>query len=401
MRTDLYLDGVAEGDVDRWVRSACPLCSNGCALDIAVKDGRIAGVRGLATDHVNHGRLGPKGRFGWQANNSADRLTSPLIRRDGTLEKASWAEAMELLVARSKQILAEKGPGAIGFYNTGQLFLEDYYTLGVMAKAGLGTPHMDGNTRLCTATAGQALKETFGCDGQPASYADVDLCDTLFQIGHNVAETQTVLWARMRDRLQGPDRPRLVVIDPRPTPSAAEADIHLPIRSGTNLALLNAILHELIEQDLVDRAFVDAYTIGFEELEKTVSSCTTEWAARICGLPEADIREAAEIIGTAERLLSCVLQGLYQSHQATASACQVNNINLILGMIGKPGCGILQMNGQPTAQNTRETGANGDLPGFRNWANPKHVEELAELWKVDPLTIPSWGPPTHAMEIFG
>ena len=112
------------------------------------------------------------------------------------------------------------------------------------------------------------------------------------------------------------------------------------------------------------------------------------------------IREAARVLGEAEALLSFVLQGVYQSHQATAAACQVNNINLLRGMIGRPGCGILQMNGQPTAQNTRETGCNGDLPGFRNWQNEAQVAELAELWNVEPQQIPHWGPPTHAMEIW-
>src|SRR6185295_4878201 len=145
---------------DRWVQSACVLCSNGCGLDVGVKDGRILGVRGRADDHVNRGRLGPKGLHGWEANNSADRLKSPLIRKNGTLESASWDEALNLIVEKSKQVINKHSASAIGFYTSGQLFLEEYYTLAVIGKAGLGTPHMDGNTRLCTATAGQALKET-------------------------------------------------------------------------------------------------------------------------------------------------------------------------------------------------------------------------------------------------
>jgi anaerobic selenocysteine-containing dehydrogenase len=399
-RVDQHLEGVAEQDVDRWVQSACVLCSNGCGLDIAVKDGRMVGVRGRAEDRVNHGRLGPKGLFGWQANHSPDRLTRPLVRRDGRLVPADWDEAMGLLVRRSKELLADQGGGAIGVYNTGQLFLEEYYTLAVLVKAGLGSPHLDGNTRLCTSTAASALKESFGCDGQPASYADVDHADTFFLVGHNVAETQTVLWMRMLDRLHGPDRPRLVVVDPRRTATAAEADVHLAVRNGTNLALLNALLRELIVNGWTDRAWVDAHTVGFERLEATVLEYPPERAAEICQVPAEQIREAARILGTGRRLLSTVLQGVYQSHQATAAACQVNNVNLLRGMIGRPGCGVLQMNGQPTAENTRECGADGDLSGFRNWQNEAHVEELARLWNVDPLTIPHWGPPTHAMQIF-
>jgi anaerobic selenocysteine-containing dehydrogenase len=400
VRVDQYLGEGVDPDAVEWRQSACSFCSNGCALDVAVHAGRIVGVRGRAVDRINHGRLGPKGLFGWQANHSPDRLTTPLVRDDGRLREATWDEAMNRVVERARLLLDETGPSAIGFYNTGQMFLEDYYTLALVARGGIGTNHLDGNTRLCTATAAQSLKESFGADGDVGSYTDIDHCDTMFHVGVNVAETQTVLWMRMLDRLHGPDRPRLVVVDPRPTMSAREADVHLPIRNGTNVALLNAILRELIENEHVDREWVDTHTIGFDALAKTVAPYTPGHASEICGVPAERIREAARILGEADRLVSVVLQGVYQSNQATAAAVQVNNVNLVRGMIGRPGCGILQMNGQPTAQNARETGTNGDLPGFRNWQNDAHVAELAQLWNVDPLTIPHWGPPTHAMEIF-
>src|SRR5215208_5553247 len=401
VRVDQILEeGVSEDDVDRWIQTASILHSNGDALDIAVKDGRIVGVRGRGVDRVNKGRVDPKDLFGWQANNSEDRLKNPLVRKNGQLVEASWDEAMGRVVEHSKELLEEKGPLALGFYTTGQLFLEEYYTLSVIGKAGLGTPHMDGNTRLCTATAAEALKQTFGTDGQPASYADVDHADAIVLYGHNVAETQTVLWMRMLDRLEGPNPPKLVVVDPRPTPAARRADVHLQVKNGTNMALLNGLLHEIIAHGWYDEGYVAAHTLGFEELRTTVEEYPPEKLAAICEVPENQIREAARIIGESERLLSTVLQGFYQSHQATAASCQVNNIHLVRGMIGKPGCAILQMNGQPTAQNTRECGANGDLPAFRNWDNVEHVEELAELWNVERMKIPHWAPPTHAMQIW-
>src|SRR5215210_4766950 len=205
---------------------------------------------------------------------------------------------------------------------------------------------------------------------------------------------------RVLDRLAGPNPPKLVVVDPRPTPVAKEATVHLPIRSGTNVALLDAFLHEILENGHYDEEYVEAHTIGFEELKQTVAGCTPEWAAEICGVEAGGIRAAARILGESERLLSSALQGVYQSHQATAAACQINNLHLLRGMIGRPGCGVLQFNGQPTAQNTRETGADGDLPGFRNWDNKEHVQELADLWNVDSIKIPHWAPPTHAMQIW-
>src|SRR5205823_10263291 len=133
---------------------------------------------------------------------------------------------------------------------------------------------------------------------------------------------------------------------------------------------------------------------------QVVADYPPERAAQVCGVDAADIARAAEIVGTCQGLLSTVLQGVYQSHQATAAAIQVNNINLLRGMIGRPGATVFQMNGQPTAQNTRETGANGDFPGMRNWANPEHVADLAALWNVDEMQLPHWGPSTHAMQIF-
>jgi anaerobic selenocysteine-containing dehydrogenase len=400
-RVDSFLaDDLTPDSVDRWAQSAAVLHSNGDGLDIAVKDGRIVGVRGRVIDRVNHGRLEPKDLFGWQANGSADRLREPLVRKDGELVPVDWDTAMDRIVRHSKSLLADHGPGSIGFYTSGQLFLEEYYTLATIARAGIGTNHLDGNTRLCTATAGEALKESFGCDGQPGSYTDVDHADVIALFGHNVAETQPVLWMRMLDRLAGPTPPSIVCVDPRPTPVARHATVHLAPLPGTNVALMNALLHEIIRNGWVDHDYIDSHTVGFDELSAQVGEWTPERAATICDVPADDIREAARLLGTAEALLSTVLQGFYQSHQATAAAVQVNNVHILRGMLGKPGCGVLQMNGQPTAQNTRECGADGDLPGFRNWANDSHVAELANLWNVEKSQIPHYGPPTHAMQMF-
>src|SRR5215204_2002985 len=401
VRVDQILEeGVSEEDVDRWVQTASILHSNGDALDIAVRKGRIVGVRGRGVDRVNKGRVDPKDLFGWQANNSEDRLKNPLVRKNGKLVEARWDEAMGRVVEHSKRLLEEKGPLAFGFYTTGQLFLEEYYTLGVIGRAGLGTPHMDGNTRLCTATAAEALKQTFGTDGQPGSYTDIDHADAICLYGHNVAETQAVLWMRMLDRLEGPNPPKLVVVDPRPTPAALRADVHLALKNGTNMVLMNGLLREIIAHGWYDEEYIASHTMGFEELRATVEEYPPEKVAEICEVGSEQIREAARIIGESKRLLSTVLQGFYQSMQATAASCQVNNIHLLRGMIGKPGCGVLQMNGQPTAQNTRECGANGDMPAFRNWDNIEHVEELAELWNVERMKIPHWASPTHAMQIW-
>jgi ferredoxin-nitrate reductase len=394
-RIDEHLDE----EPQHWVQSACVLCANGCALDIGVKDNRIVGVRGRGVDRVNRGRLGPKGLHGWRANHASDRLKRPFIRNGKGFSEISWDEAMELLVAKTKEVRDRFTSGAIGFYNSGQLFLEEYYTLSIIAHAGLGTNHLDGNTRLCTATASIAMRETFGTDGQPCSYADVDVTDCCFIIGSDMAMTKTVLWMRLLDRRRGPHPPRIIVVDPRKTATAREADIHLAPRAGTNVAVMNGLLNLVIQNGGVDRTFVAQHTVGLEKLEQLVRSYTPERVRDITGIPIEKLKAAAEILASAPTLVSVVLQGVYQSHQASLAACQVNNLNLIRGLIGKPGCGIFQMNGQPSSQNTRECGCDGEFPFGLNPLNPEHVRELARRWNVDPLTIPHWHTHAHALEI--
>src|SRR3954451_11633426 len=304
-RVDTFLDGgLTEEQVERWVPSASILHSNGDAMDIAVREGRIVGVRGREIDRVNPGRLGVKDLYGWQANSSPDRLQRPFVRQGGQLVEGSWDQAMQRIVDRARGELSGSGPSALSFYTTGQLFLEEYYLLGLIAHGGIGTPHLDGNTRLCTATAAAALKESFGCDGQPGSYTDVDHADVIALFGHNMAETQSVLWMRVLDRLAGPNPPKIICVDPRLTPVARVASVHLAPRPGTNLALVNGLLHEIVENGWYDQEYVAAHTVGFEELQRTVKEYPPERVAEICDVPAADLRAAARVIGQAERLLS-------------------------------------------------------------------------------------------------
>ncbi|BGP48863.1 hypothetical protein JCM10450v2_004742 [Rhodotorula kratochvilovae] len=385
-----------EDQVEKWVQSCCVLCSNGCAIDVAVKDGQVVGIKGREVDRVNKGRLGPKGMYGWVSMKAEDRLKTPQIRnpKTGELEPATWDEALSLMVKKSKELIEHYTPHSIAFYTSGQLFLEEYHTLALIGKAGLGTLHMDGNTRLCTATAAASMRESFGCDGQPGSYTDFDHCDTLFMVGHNMAATQTVLWSRILDRLAGPNPPFLIVMDPRCTSVGHAAlehgGIHLGLRTGTNLCMLNGILKILLDNDeFHDRDWITKHTVGIDELRNIVKDYPVERVAEITGVDAALITRAAEVIGRSKR----------HSNQATASACAVNNIHLVKGAIGREGSSVLQFNGQPTAQNNRECGCNGEFPGFRNPSNPAHMQDLADVWNVDAKAIPHWGQPTHVMSL--
>lgn len=239
------------------------------------------------------------------------------------------------------------------------------------------------------------MRESFGADGQPGSYTDIGYTDCLFIVGHNVSATQTVLWARMLDRLAGADPPKLIVVDPRRSDTAKKATVHLAPRIGTNMAVLNGIQHILFKNSWVNKEWCSKHVVGLEELQEKVKKYNPKVVEEITGISAAKLEQAAEIIGNTKSLLSTALQGVYQSNQATASACQINNINLLRGLIGKAGSGIFQMNGQPTAQNNRETGCDGEFPGFRNQMNPNQMQEIADVWNIDYNKIPHWGEPTH------
>ena len=387
-------------EVERWVSSTCGICSVGCGIDVGVQGGRIVGVRGQPGHPVSDGRLGPKGLNQYVANRHSRRGHVPLIRNSsGALMPATWDEAMGLMVARFNEALAAEGPDAVAIYNSGQLLLEEYYALGKIARAGLGTANIDANTRLCTATTAASLMENFGADGPPGAYEDFDETDCIVLVGHNAAEQSTVLWMRILRAKAGPRAPKIIVVDPRKTLTVTTgADLHLQLKPGTNIVLLNGICHLLIERGWIDRPFIDAHTTKFAELKDVVSRYTPDRVESICGVRKAQLELAAEWIGRSERTLTTCLQGVYQSHQATAAACAVNNMHLLMGKIGRPGCAPMQFAGQPSSMCTRETGADGTYPAYRNWEDPSHMRDLAARWKVSPQLLGK--SPVSAPEIF-
>lgn len=380
----------SQGEIDRWVYSTCNICSIGCGCHVAVKDNQIVGIKGNGNHPINRGRLGPKGENQWYANNSTDRLLTPLIRNsDGQLEPASWEEAMELIVAKARQSIADQGGNSIAIYSTGQGYLEDYYTIAKIGRAGLHTHLLDANTRLCTATTEFCLLQSFGADGTPASFDDVDVTETLMLFGHNVAETGTVLHERIMQRKEREGNPYIIVVDPRLTLTARNADLHLQLRPGTNVALLNGLTHILIRDGYVDRSFIDQYTIGYDEMAAAVQDWTPERASEVTGIPVEQLEEAGRVIGQTSSLVTTTLQGTFQSADATTACVAINNMHLLRGLIGKPGCGPLHMAGQPSSSANRTAGGVGTYPAQRNPMNPKHIEEMADLWNIEPHTLPT------------
>lgn len=379
----------SQGEVDKWVYSTCNICSVGCGCYTGVKDGKIVGVKGNGDHPINRGRLGPKGENQWYANNAPDRLTTPLIRnKEGTLEPSSWDDAMNLIAEKAKQTIAEKGTNSISIYSTGQGFMEDYYTLAKIGRAGLQTHLMDANTRLCTATTEFCLLQSFGADGTPASFDDIDETDTLMLFGHNVAETGTVLFERIMERKKRTGKPYIIVVDPRKTLTAKEADLHLQLAPGSNVALLNGLIREVVKNKQIDTEFIAEHTIGYEEMAESLEDWPLEKTEKHTGIPLETLREAAEKLGTTQSLVTTTLQGTYQSADATTACVAINNFHLIRGLIGKPGSGPLHMAGQPSSSANRTAGGVGTYPAHRNHSNPDHIKEMANLWNVDMMTLP-------------
>jgi anaerobic selenocysteine-containing dehydrogenase len=373
-----------EAVVDRCVPTTCGVCSIGCGNEIAEAGARIVGVRGRPGHAVSDGRLGPKGLNQYFANRHPSRATFPLIRnREGKHLRASWDDAMGLVVDRFNEALAADGPDGVAIYNSGQLLLEEYYTLGKIARGGLGIANIDANTRLSTATTASSLMQNFGADGPPGACEDFERTECIVLVGHNAAEQSTVLWMRILAAKAGPMRPKVIVIDPRRTFTVATgADLHLQLKPGTNVALLNGICHLLIENGWIDRGFIERHTTKFDQFRDIVARYTPERVESICGVPVNTLRQAAEWIGTSRSTVTTCLQGVYQSNQATAAACAVNSMHLLMGKIGRPGSAPLQFAGQPSSMNTREVGADGTYPAYRNWEDPKHMLDLAKRWNV-------------------
>ena len=387
----------SQGKIDKFVYSTCNICSNGCGCYIAVKKDKIVGIMGNENYPVNRGRLGPKGENQWWANNSVDRLSSPLIRHNGKLLSASWEDAYSLLTEKTREIYKRKGPGGLAMYHTGQAYLEEYYTISKITRAGLRLHHVDANTRLCTATAEWSLIETFGSDGPPSCQEDLDITEVAVFIGRNSNETNTVFWERALEARRR-NGTKIIEIDARNDVSDKMADLSLQPRSGTNIAILNGIIHLLIKNNWVDRQYIENHTVGFSELERVAAKYTPELVEQITNVPKNKLLKAAEWIGSSKSTLTMLLQGVYQSMDATAAATLVNSMQLIMGKIGKPGSGPFQHAGQPSAMSNREVGGAGFYPGYRNNSNPDHIQEIAKLWNVDPNILPV-GPQTYITEI--
>jgi len=370
---------------DRWVSTTCGYCSVGCGMLVGVKDGRAVSVRGNPEHPVNLGKLCPKGLSEHYTLEAPNRARYPLLRKKGRLGRVTWDEAMATMAEKFRSIQQEHGPNAVGILSTGQLVTEEFYTLGKLAQLGLGTKNYDGNTTLCMATAVAGYKRSFGSDGPPGAYEDMAIADVVLLIGANIAENHPILC----QRLESNPNQTLIVVDPRVTKTAMLADLHLPLRPRSDVALLNGMIHLLIENNWVDREYIAQHTVGFEVLEQSARKYTLAYVAEITGLTQEQIFKAAWIYAHAEAPFVGWTMGVNHSTKGTDTVTAINNLALITGNVGQPGASPFSITGQCNAMGSRETSFTSGLPGYRKFESRKDREDLAALWRVPVDRIPT------------
>ncbi len=380
-------------------RSTCPYCGVGCGVIIESQGGTITGVRGDPEHPANFGRLCTKGST--LALTAAPmlqkhRALQPMLRatRSDPLRAASWETALATVAQRIAHTVAKHGPDAIGLYLSGQLLTEDYYVFNKLAKGLIGTNNIDTNSRLCMSSAVAGYKASLGSDAVPGCYDDIARAQTVFITGSNMAWAHPVLYRRLEDARKARPGMKVVVVDPRRTETAADADLHLQLLPGTDVVLHHALLHVMLWEGLTDANYIEAHTTGFAALRDRVREFTPAQAAKTCGLRADDIVQAArwfagvpaveaEAEKTRQPTLSLWCQGLNQSSSGTDKNTTLINLHLATGQIGKPGAGPLSLTGQPNAMGGREVGGLATmLSAHRDLANPQHRAEVAALWGV-------------------
>jgi assimilatory nitrate reductase catalytic subunit len=370
------------------VKSTCCYCGVGCGVLIDTAEGAITGVRGDPDHPANRGRLCSKGQALHLTTGLSGRALYPEARctRKEPRSRLEWSDALDYLADRFADTIEQHGPDAVGFYISGQLLTEDYYAFNKLARALVGTNNIDSNSRLCMSSAVAGYKTTLGADAPPGCYDDIELADCLLIAGSNTAWAHPVVFRRIEEAKATRPEMKIIVVDPRRTATAEAADLHLAIQPGTDVALFNGILHLLIWEGAVDRAYIAAHTQGYDALRATVREYTPQSVAAICGVTVEEITTATRWFGNARAVLSMYCMGLNQSSRGTDKNAALINLHLATGQIGRPGAGPFSLTGQPNAMGGRETGSMANLlPGHRDPANAEHREELARLWGVPAL----------------
>ncbi|MFO0694978.1 MAG: nitrate reductase [Polyangiales bacterium] len=371
---------------DRTTSMICGFCATGCSLEVHLKQNEAVNLTPTVDYPVNLGMACPKGWEALAPLSAPDRLTTPMRRNErGKLVPCDWPTAIGIFVDRMKATLAKHGPESAAFLGTGQITVEELAILGAFGKFGMGLVHGDGNTRQCMATAVAAYKQSFGFDAPPYTYADFEASDVLVFVGANPCIAHPILWERVR---RNPHHPTIVVVDPRRTETAMAATMHLAPQPKTDLALLYALGHVLVREGWIDRGYVDAHTVGFEEYAKHVARFSPESVSATTGIPAGTIERLARILHEGKRVSFWWTMGVNQSHQGTRTAQAIIDLALLTGNIGRPGTGANSITGQCNAMGSRLFSNTTNLLGGHDFQNAEHRAKVASILGIDVERIP-------------
>ncbi|MBV4517130.1 bifunctional nitrate reductase/sulfite reductase flavoprotein subunit alpha [Pseudomonas kurunegalensis] len=374
------------------VRSVCPYCGVGCGIVMSVADGKVSKVSGDKQHPSNFGRLCTKGLTAHLPLTAAGRMGDAYARQQRNQQpvRTSIDQAIAETATRLRGIIDQHGPDAVALYVSGQMSLEAQYLANKLAKGFIRTRHIESNSRLCMASAGSGYKLSLGADGPPGSYQDFEHADVFLVIGANMADCHPILFLRLLDRIKA--GAKLIVVDPRRSATADKADLFLQVRPGSDMALLNGLLHLLHRNGHTNPDFIACHTEGWDELPAFLDDYRPERVAAITGLAEADIIKAAEWIGSARNWMSCWTMGLNQSIHGTWHTNAICNLHLATGAICRPGSGPFSLTGQPNAMGGREMGYMGPgLPGQRSALAENDRAFVEQQWQLAPGSLRSEG----------
>ena len=384
-----------------FTKTLCPYCGVGCGLEVSppAQHGKathrdsqgnpIWRVRGDKAHPSNQGMICVKGATIAESLDK-NRLHYPMVRDslDQEFRRVSWDEAFDIIVKRIQTVRFTNGPEAICMYASGQFQTEDYYVGQKLMKGCLGSNNFDANSRLCMSSAVAGYLQSFGSDGPPCCYDDLELTDCAFLIGTNTAECHPIVFNRLEKYHKKNRKVKMIVVDPRRTQTAEAADLHLSIRPGTDIDLLNGIAHLLMRWGYINTEFIDECTSNFPAYAEVIRHYSPEVVAHQCGISVEDLETAARYWGESERVLSMWSMGVNQSSEGTAKVRTIINLHLMTAQIGKPGAGPFSLTGQPNAMGGREAGGLTHLlPGYRSVKNPQHRAEVEQLWGLKPGQI--------------
>ncbi|MFB5359812.1 formate dehydrogenase subunit alpha [Enterococcus faecalis] len=364
------------------IPTTCPHCGTGCQMNLLVKNNRLVGVEPL-DGPANKNLLCVKGKFAsYKFVGSGDRLTEPLIKRNGIFEPASWEEALTLVSSKFNEIKAENGPDALAGFSCSRATNEDNYVFQKMVRAAFGTNNVDNCARVCHSASVHGLAQTLGSGAMTNPIADItEDVDMILLVGSNPEEAHPVIGAQIRQAIQRGTQ--VVVVDPRKINLVKDSTLHLQVQAGTNVAFANGMMHVILKEGLADRHFIEERTEGFLDLEKMVADYTPEKVAEICHIHPEDLIQAARMYAKAEKAPIIYCLGVTEHSTGTEGVMSMSNLAMLVGKVGKPGCGVNPLRGQNNVQGACDMGCMPyDFPGYQKVNNPEVIDKFEKAWHV-------------------